>query len=407
MQEPISLSKPRGGLATAAGMPFLGRAMPVPAWLRRGALTILLAAGKAGQQRRGAGMERIRPFGQLDDGTAVHAYRRGDGDGLCAEILDLGGILARLQLRVEGRRIDLVLGLADARAYFADPGYLGILVGRYGNRIGGAAFALDGRDYQLAANEGRHHLHGGLLGFGRRLWTVREHRRDLLVLHYRSPDGEEGYPGNLEVTASYRLHPDRLDLRFEARTDAATPFNPTHHPYFNLAGDPAVPAAAQWLQVPAAGYLPVDAALIPTGAVAAVAGTPFDFRRAATLHANADPADPQLRAGGGYDHCLVLDPGHGYCAALYSPHSGVAMRIDCDAPALQLYGGHGLDIQHPGLGRGLCLEPQDYPDAPNRPAFPPAILRPGQTYRRDIGYRFAVPGRDRDWKAVAAALELP
>ena len=166
----------------------------------------------------------------------------------------------------------------------------------------------------------------------------------------------------------------------------------------------ALSPAAQWLQVPASHYLPVDGELIPFGEVAPVAGTPFDFRIARGL-AIAAP-HPQLEAGGGLDHCLVLDPGRGFTAALYSPHSGLAMRIDSDAPGLQLYGGQGLARQHPGLGDGICLEPQDYPDAPNRPAFPPAILAPGRDYRRSIRYRFARPGRDRGWDEVAHALRL-
>lgn len=350
-------------------------------------------------------MAKVRGFGRLDDGTEVHAYCLGHTDGMQAEVLDLGGILARLEMPFEERQIGLVLGLPDARAYRTDPAYLGILVGRYGNRIAGARFRLDGSEHSLAANEGRNHLHGGMLGFGRRMWTVQSHSDEELALHYRSPDGEEGYPGTLEVTATYRLQGARLQLRFDAHCDAATPFNPTHHPYFNLAGDPAVPAAAQWLRVPANSYLPVDAELIPTGEIADVTGTPFDFRQAATLAARHDAADAQLRAGGGYDHCLVLQQPHACAAELYSPHSGVAMRILCDAPALQLYGGHGLDVQHPQLGRGLCLEPQDFPDAPNRTNFPDAILRSGQHYRRQIEYVFALPGHDRDWTEVAAALD--
>ncbi|GAB2493312.1 galactose mutarotase [Pseudoxanthomonas sangjuensis] len=359
----------------------------------------------AADKRTRSDVALVRSFGRLDDGTQVRACRLGDDDGLQAEILDLGGILARLEIPVEGNRVGLVLGLPDAGAYRADPAYLGILVGRYGNRIAASRFSLDGRGYRLAANEGHNHLHGGMLGFGRRMWTVGSHANDALVLHYRSPDGEEGYPGMLDVTATYRLQGMRLQLRFEARCDAPTPFNPTHHPYFNLAGNPAVPAASQWLRVPADDYLPIDAELLPTGEMADVAGTPFDFRQAATLAARHDEADAQLRVGGGYDHCLVLRQPHDCAAELYSPHSGVAMRILCDAPALQLYGGHGLDVQHPQLGRGLCLEPQDFPDAPNHANFPDAILRPGQHYRREIEYVFALPGRDREWTEVTAALD--
>jgi aldose 1-epimerase len=350
-------------------------------------------------------MTRIRPFGRLDDGTPVHAWRLGDAGGLSAEILDLGGILARLEFPGAQGNSSVVLGLDDAQAYQHDPAYLGILVGRFGNRIGGAAYTLDGRRYALAANNGRNHLHGGITGFGRRAWTVEAHDADRFALRYRSPEGEEGYPGNLEVGATYRLQGARLRLDFEATCDTPTPFNPTHHPYFNLAGDPSVPASAQWLQVPASGYLPVDEALIPLGNVADVAGSPFDFRVARTLDAAFDAADPQLHIGGGYDHCLVLDADAGHVAMLYSPHSGIAMRIDSDAPAVQLYGGQALDRQHPGLGDGLCLEPQGFPDAPNRPQFPDAILRPGTVFRRRIEYRFALAGRDRGWDEVVAALD--
>lgn len=351
-------------------------------------------------------MERIRSFGRLRDGRAVHAYRLGGDDGVSVEVLDLGGILARLSVPGDHGCVDAVLGLPDAQAYFDDPAYLGILVGRYANRIGGARFVLDGREHRVSANERGNHLHGGTLGFGRRLWEVVGHGRDELALRHRSPDGEEGYPGSVEVLATYRVDGERLSLRIDAGTDAPTPFNPTHHPYFNLAGDPSVPASAQVLQVPAAGFLPVSGELVPLGGVADVAGTPFDFRTAATLDARFEARDAQLRLGGGYDHCLVLQAGHAHAAALYSPHAGVAMRVDCDAPALQLYGGQGLLRQHPGLGHGLCLEPQDYPDAPNQPAFPDAILRPGVAYRRAIDYRFARPGRDRDWDDVAVALQL-
>jgi aldose 1-epimerase len=358
-------------------------------------------AARAGWMR----MTGVGPFGQLEDGTPVQAWRLGDAAGLSAEILEFGGILAKLEFPGAHGRANLVLGLGDAGAYERDPAYLGILVGRFGNRIAGAAYRLDGREHRVTANEGRNHLHGGARGFGGRLWQVDAHGTDALALRYRSPDGEEGYPGDLDVCATYRLRGARLRLEFEATCDAPTPFNPTHHPYFNLAGDPSVPAAAQWLQVPVAGYLPVDAALIPLGQVEPAAGSPFDFRQGRTLEAAFDPADPQLRLSGGYDHCLVLDAERRCTAMLYSPHSGIAMRIDSDAPALQLYGGQALDSQHPGLGRGLCLEPQGFPDAPNQPAFPDTILRPGSVFRRFIEYRFATPGCDCSADEVVAALE--
>ena len=343
-------------------------------------------------------------FGKLDDGREVHAHLLGQGGPLSAQVLDLGGILARLQWhRAEGA-IPLVLGLPDAQAYYDDPAYLGIVVGRFGNRIAGARYFLDGQEYRLVANEGHNHLHGGRLGFGRQLWQVLAQAEDRLELAYHSPEGEEGYPGALDMRAIYTIQGNRLSLDLEAHCDAATPFNPTHHPYFNLAGDPRVPASAQWLQVPASGYLPVDATLIPSGQVASVASSPLDFRRARTLEAAAIGGHRQLDIAGGYDHCLVLDPAVEACARLYSPQSGIAMCILSDVPALQLYGGHGLDRQHPGLGRGICLEPQGFPDAPNRPDFPDSILRPGSVFKRRIQYRFAEPGPDRDWDEVVQAL---
>ncbi|MCC4600694.1 aldose epimerase family protein [Xanthomonas melonis] len=348
-------------------------------------------------------MQRV--FGQLPDGTEVHALRLRSDAGLEAEVLTYGGILHALRLTTARGVVPLVLNLPDLPAYAADGDSLNILVGRFGNRIAGARYTLDGVTHTLAANEGRNQLHGGLRGFGRRVWTLLEQAPDQVVLGYDSPDGEEGYPGTLQVRARLALHGHSLLLEFEAWCDAATPLNLTHHPYFNLSGDPQRPAASQVLRVPADRYLPVDAESIPTGEIASVAGTPFDFRTAAALAGRIDPAHPQIVLGKGYDQCLVLADGAPCVAELYSPHSGVAMRIDSDAPAVQLYEGQHLDAHHPGLGRGICLEPQDYPDAPNHPHFPSTILRPGEVYRRRIAYRFACPGPDLPWDAVSAALE--
>jgi aldose 1-epimerase len=357
-------------------------------------------------KRNKAAMAQIQTFGSLADGRPVHAHLIGDPDGFHARILDLGGILARLAWPTPQGPRELVLGLEDAAAYYADPAYLGIVVGRFGNRVAGGRCTVDGRALQLATNEGSNHLHGGMLGFGRRLWQVMAHDEQHLALEYRSPDGEEGYPGTLVMRATYRIHARGLDLALEAVCDAATPFNPTHHPYFNLAGDRAVPVEAQWLQVPASRYLVVDGALIPTGELEGVDAGPLDFRAGAVLASQLDPQHRQLRNAGGYDHCLVLDAQRDCDALLYSPHSGVAMSIRSDSPALQLYGGHGLDQQHPGLGRGLCLEPQGYPDAPNHPGFPPALLRPGQRFARTIRYGFANVAPEQGVAGVRPALGL-
>jgi aldose 1-epimerase len=344
-----------------------------------------------------------REFGQIGE-RMVHAITLG-GEGLKADVLTYGGTLRTLEIDTARGPIGVVLSLPDLDAYRRDNDYLGVLVGRFGNRIGGAGFELDDRRYTLSANEGRNHLHGGHVGFGRRIWNIAACEPQRLLLRYVSPDGEEGYPGQVHVEAEFLLGPQRLQLTLRARTDAPTPLNLTHHPYFNLAGDPAVPAAAQILHVPADHYLPVDDQLIPMGEIAAVAGTPFDFRLPATLDQQRVADHPQLRIGGGFDHCLVLADDRRCSAELYSPHSGVALRVRSSGPALQLYEGHGLDHSHPELGRGVCLEPQGFPDAPNRPQFPSTILRPGELYEQCIVYQFALPGLGADWAAVQAALD--
>ena len=324
-------------------------------------------------------------FGHLD-GMPIHSYVLGHADGLQAEVLEYGGILRRLSFPARGGRMELVLGLPTLEAYRRDTASLGIIVGRFANRIAGAQFELDGHRYLLTANEGRNHLHGGALGFGRRAWRLLDSSQTGLRLGYRSPAGEEGYPGTLDVTATFRVQADVMDLLLEARTDAATPVNLSNHAYFNVAGDPGIPAAQQWLSVPADRYLPVaDAALVPTGEIATVAATPFDFRKRRQI---GDPVDhPQLAIAGGYDHCLVMAAEQPCSAELHSPHSGITLRLDSPMPALQFYAGHQLDHIHPQLGRGICLEPQGFPNAPNEPGFPSTILRPGQVYRHDIRYR--------------------
>jgi aldose 1-epimerase len=342
-----------------------------------------------------------RAFGSLDDGTQVDAITLGSRDGLHVEILTYGGILRRMELPTTAGSINLVLGLPDLDAYQRDTAYLGVIAGRFAGRIAGARYRHGGQLHQLAVNEGANHLHGGKLGFGKRVWRIldldRDDRgRDRLRLGYRSPPGEEGYPGTLDVEATYTIDDLSLELLLEARTDAATPVNLTGHAYFNLAGDASVPAAAQVLTVAADRYLRVaDSALIPTGEIASVAGTPFDFRSARAL-AGAPP-HPQLAMRGGYDQCLVMPAGEPCRAELHSPHSGVTLRVDSPMPVLQLYEGQGLDRQHPGLGlgRGICLEPQGYPNAPNEPAFPDAILQPGETYSHPIRYRLSVPVEPR------------
>lgn len=344
-------------------------------------------------------------FGTLPDGRKVHLLTLRSGEGLEAEVLTYGGILRALRLDAGGQPVSLVLGLDDLPSYLSDGAHLGRLIGRTGGRIAQGRYRHAGRIHRLSTNEGRHHLHGGSGGFGQRLWRVEQLEADRARLGCTLEDGEDGYPGRLEASAEFRLQGTTLHLDIEARCDAATPFDPTYHPYFNLAGDPAVPVARQLLRVPADRYLPVNAELIPLGDIARVDGTPFDFRRAVAPASNTDPTHPQVLAGKGYDHCLVLAGGADCSAELYSPHSGVAMRMTSDAPAVVFYEGQGLDAAHPGLGRGVCLEPQGFPDAPNHPVFPDAILLPGRRCVRRIAYRFARVAPGSGWADAVAPLD--
>lgn len=335
----------------------------------------------------------MRPFGRLPDGQLVHAITLGAPDTLQAEILTYGGILRRLIVPARGSRgspRDVVLTLPDLAAYVADPAYLGILVGRCANRIANAEFTLSGRRHRLTANEGRNHLHGGALGFGKRLWRLLDLQQtpsSRLRLGLVSPAGEEGYPGNLEVTAEYTLSASELQLRFYAKSDEATPVNFTFHPYFNLSGKLGLAVSEQTLRIAASHYVPVDSELIPSGKVASVAGTPFDFRVARLLRPPQTASHPQLEKGGGYDHCWALDPKRDCDVELFSPHSGIRMQIKSERRGLQFYGGQYLSRTHPGL-HGICLEPQDFPNAANEPAFPSTVLQPGQERSFAMQYVF-------------------
>lgn len=343
-----------------------------------------------------------RVFGELSDGTPVQAITLDNGY-VRAEILTRGGVLRSLQVTTPRGPVEAVLGLPDLPAYVADTDNLGILVGRYGNRIAGAQYVHAGVRHRLDANEGRNHLHGGQHGFGRRIWSVQEQAPHRLVLALTSPAGEGGYPGTLEVTATFEIVGAALLLTYHARTDADTPVNLTHHPYFNLAGDPQVAADRQWLRVPADRFLPVDGELIPTGEVRDVSGGAFDFREAVAVRARRTD-EAQVAASSGYDHCLVLAADADCSAELYSLHSGVAMRISSPMPALQFYEGQALDRSQPQLGRGFCLEPQGYPDAPNHPHFPSTMLSPGQAYVHPIRYTFAYVENASAWAEVQRAL---
>jgi aldose 1-epimerase len=339
----------------------------------------------------------MRSFGLLEDGRSIEAITLGDASGLQLEVLTYGAILRRLSYPVHGVRRNLILHFDALEQYVRDRAYVGSLVGRFGNRIAGGRFELDGRTHEVTANEGGNHLHGGALGFGKRVWRVlevseRHDRRALLGLH--SPDGEEGYPGNLEATVELMVKPRALSITLTARADAATPINLTYHPYFNLAGDFNVSATDQWLRIPAGHYLPVAAGLIPTGEIAPVDAT-FDFRSRRRLKPPTAATHSQLGIAGGYDHCWVLDADADCACELASPNRDITLSMS-GGPGLQFYNGQYLARTHPTLGSGVILEPQGFPNAVNESGFPPAILRPGETYRAHIEYRLAAGPSDHE-----------
>ena len=301
-----------------------------------------------------------------------------------------GAALARL--RVSGA--DLVLGFPDPARYDAPHPYLGVIAGRYANRIARGRFALDCRSYTLACNDGRHHLHGGDEGLSTRPWRA-ERIGDALRFHVASPDGDQGYPGALAAEVTYTLSDDdALAIELRARSDRATIVNLASHAYWNLADGGASPVLEHELWLAADAYLPVDPEGIPTGELRAVRGTPFDFTRAARIGARIADAD-RLERRGGYDHCFALrGSGLRRVARLFDPSSGRALEVETTQPGLQLYTGNFLDGSLAGHGgavyrrfHGLCLETQAFPDSPNHPQFPSARLDAGAEYAHTTVYR--------------------
>jgi aldose 1-epimerase len=341
------------------------------------------------------------PFGRTPDGTPVDLYTLRNSQGAEARIMTYGGIVVSLKVPDrEGRMGDVVLGYDTLDEYIAENPYFGCLVGRYGNRIANGRFTLDGETYTLAQNNSPNHLHGGWKGFDKVVWRARSFQSPLgpaLELNYLSPNGEEGYPGNLSVTAVYTLTEDNaLRLDYAAVTDQPTVVNLTHHSYFNLAGRGDI--LQHEVMIHAQHFTPVDETLIPTGELRPIEGTPFDFRAAMPIGARIDQENQQLQFGGGYDHNWVISKPYGEFglqARVYEPTSGRVMEVHSTEPGLQFYSGNFLDGTLTGKGgwvyehrHGFCMEPQHYPDSPNQPNFPSTVLRPGDTYRNTIVYRF-------------------
>ncbi|MEV0096954.1 aldose epimerase family protein [Streptomyces sp. NPDC050738] len=320
-------------------------------------------------------------FGRLDDGTPVHRWTLERG-GTRVRVLTYGGIVQSVEVPDrDGAVANVVLGFADVEGYVRNPApYFGALVGRYANRIAGGEFELDGRTYALARNNGPNCLHGGVRGFDKYVWDAEAVEGGAGVRLSRvSPDGEEGFPGRLEVSVTYVVDEGgALRIAYEARTDAATVVSLTNHTYWNLAGEASgAGTSGHELRVAASYVTPVDGDLIPTGELAPVEGTRFDFRES-------------RKVGGGLDHNFVLD-GDGVAAAeLYEAGSGRVVSVTTSEPGMQVYTADHLDGEPYGPGAGVALETQRFPDSPNRGAFPSAVLRVGEVFRSETVYGFAV-----------------
>ncbi|MBB5711438.1 galactose-1-epimerase [Sphingomonas xinjiangensis] len=319
-----------------------------------------------------------------------------------AQFLNLGATLRILEVPDrDGMPANVMLGFKDLEAYRGAPRFYGAIAGRYANRIGGGRFTLDDSAYQLACNDGPNSLHSGPLGFDQQFWRVEAQDAHSVTFSVESPDGFNGFPGTLRAQVRYALEEDGLAIVLTATTDKPTIVNLTSHGYFNLSGEASgATILDHLLQIPAARFTPVDVTQIPTGALQAVGGTPFDFRTPHAVGRDIAVEDEQLRIGAGYDHNFVLDGHFGSVrriATLFDPDSGRVMDVHSTEAGVQLYTGNFLAGGAPGTsGRvygahdGLCLEPQRFPDSPNQPEFPSARLDPGQTYRHEIALRFRV-----------------
>jgi aldose 1-epimerase len=340
-------------------------------------------------------------FGKTGDGTAVDLYTLTNRNGAVARIITYGALLTELHVPdVHGRMGDIVLGFDDMDGYLSKHPYFGASIGRVANRIAGAEFTLDGRQYSLAKNDGPHSLHGGLKGFDKVVWNAQPDERaeePAVTFTYHSPDEEEGYPGNLSVTVRYAVtNRNELEIRYTATTDQATPINLTNHSYFNLAGTGDI--LSHELLIAADNFTPVDDTLIPTGEISPVKGTPMDFTAPMAIGSRIEQVGGEA---GGYDHNYVLNNdgsnGLALAARVREPRSGRILEVHTSHPGMQFYSGNFLDGTIVGKGGqvygkhyGFCLETQHFPDAVHHPNFPSVILRPGSTYQHTAVFKFSV-----------------
>jgi len=343
------------------------------------------------------------PFGTMPDGTPVEAFTLKSPRGLEVRVITYGAIVQSLLVPDgKGGKVDVVLGYDTLGEYLERNPYFGSVVGRYANRIAKGRFTLDGKEHVLATNNGANHLHGGVKGFDKVVWTATPKtgpEGDALELAYVSRDGEEGYPGTLTTTLTYTVtKDDALRIDYRASTDKPTIVNLSNHSYFNLAGQGSGEVLGHELEIAAARFTPVDETLIPTGDLRPVAGTPFDFTKPHRIGERIGAKDEQITRGGGYDHNFVLDAPGGalaFAARLRDPASGRTVEVLTTLPGLQFYSGNfltdmaGKAGKRYGYRQGLCLETQRFPDSPNRASFPSPRLDPGKEYRETTVYRFA------------------
>jgi Galactose mutarotase and related enzymes len=373
--------------------------------------TVIAAAAAAGltaatigtAHASGGGKPEKELFGRLADGTRIYRWSLANG-GTRLKVISYGGIVQSLEIPDRhGHYANVSLGYDNLASYVAGTTFFGATIGRYGNRIAKGQFTLDGKSYQLSVNDGVNSLHGGAKGFNTKVWDIEGFTSGSdvgLHLYYTSVDGEMGYPGTLKVRVTYTLtaHGDwRIDYR--ATTDKATVVNLTNHTYYNLAGEGSGGIYDHELHLAAGRFTPTDSGLIPTGELAKVAGTPFDFRTAKPIGRDIRVGHPQLVTAKGFDHNWVLDKGvttrPEHIATLRDPRSGRTLKIATDQPGVQFYSGNFLDGTLVGpsgrtyrQGDGMCLETQHFPDSPNHPSFPSTVLRPGQTYRTSTVHSF-------------------
>ena len=344
-------------------------------------------------------------FGNTAQGESVELFTLTNSQGVEARITNFGGIVVSLKVPDRKGVIgDVLLGYNDLDGYLKVHPYFGALIGRFGNRIGGGTFTLEGKSYKLAKNDGENSLHGGLSGFDKKVWAAKAKESadgPALELYYLSKDGEENYPGNLNVRVIYTLtNTNELKIDYTATTDKTTVLNLTNHMYFNLAGEGVLAILDHEVFIDADRFTPVDANLIPTGALRKVKGTPFDFSTPTKIGAHIDDKEEQLLFGLGFDHSFMINGYDGSlrsAAKVYEPTSGRTLEVLTTEPDMHLYTGNHLDGTLTGKSgkkyikrSSFCLEAEHFPDSPNKPEFPSVVLKPGQTYQQTTVYRFGI-----------------